>query len=300
MTQKNTHTPKNHYKSIVIAVTLLICLTWAARVHYDFLFTDRTYTEDISVANSYRNNKPYDVYLVTYADGGEVHFRNQNTLAQTAINKGFDHILMYSTKNLDKKFVKKNKAILSAKRGAGYWAWKPYVILDAMKKANENDVIIYLDSGMILTSKLKTGIDFLLRDVESFDKDIILFANDHTMRPHTKRDLLDHLNMNTDVFKDKIQLDAAFIIFKNSQESRKFVTAWLALCEQEKLISDKPSLLEEDPKFVDHRHDQAILSLLAYKHEDKVQIITTNRKNLIKHHRRRDNKKDKTLFKKLK
>jgi len=296
MTQKNTHTPKNHYKSIVIAVTLLICLTCAARVHYDFLFAERTYTQDISVANSYRNNKPYDVYLVSYADGGEIHLRNQNTLAQTAINKGFDHILMYSAKNLDKKFVEKNKAILTEPKGAGYWAWKPYVILDAMKKAKENDVIIYLDSGMVVSDKQKDGIGSLLRDIELLNKDIILFPNNHKIRPYVKRDLLEHLNMNSDEYKDKHQMIGSAIIVKNTQVARNFVLQWLALCEQEKLISDKPSLLKEDPEFIEHRHDQSILSLLAYKYTDIVQIFPINYMEWFPHHRRREVNKDRTLF----
>lgn len=288
--------PNNYYKYIVVAVTLFICLACVLRVNYDFLFAERTYTQDISVANSYRNNKSYDVYLVSYADGGEIHLRNQNTLAQTAINKGFDNILLYGRKNLDKKFLEKNKHILNEPKGAGYWAWKPYVILDAMSKAKENDVIIYLDSGIIVTNKLKDGIGSLLRNIEMFDKDIIVFPNNHKIRPYVKRDLLEHFNMNNDEYKNKHQMVGGVVIFKNTQIARNFVSEWLILCEQEKLISDKPSALQEDPEFEAHRHDQSILSLLTYKYPSNVQIFPVNYMEWFPHHRRRSVNIDRTLF----
>jgi hypothetical protein len=165
-----------------------------------------------------------------------------------------------------------------------------------MKKANENDVIIYLDSGMIVTNKFKDGIGTLLTNIELFNKDIIVFPNNHKIRPYVKRDLLDHFNMNSNEYKNKHQMVGTVVIFKNTQEARNFVSEWLALCEQEKLISDKPSLLEEDPEFITHRHDQSILSLLAYKYPNYVQIFPVNYMEWFPNHRRREINKDRTLF----
>lgn len=43
------------------------------------------------------------------------------------------------------------------------------------------------------------------------------------------------------------------------------VNEWLSLAMNPQLINDAPSIMPEDPAFIDHRHDQAIWSLLIKK-----------------------------------
>lgn len=73
------------------------------------------------------------------------------------------------------------------------------------------------------------------------------------------------------------QCQASVIVFRVSGWSRKFVAEWLDWCKMAiytalpfrrkvgHLISDSPSLNPNHPEFREHRHDQAILTTLAYR-----------------------------------
>jgi 3,4-dihydroxy-2-butanone 4-phosphate synthase len=37
--------------------------------------------------------------------------------------------------------------VMKQSRGAGYWSWKPVVILDAMRRARWGDVVMYADAA---------------------------------------------------------------------------------------------------------------------------------------------------------
>ena len=78
------------------------------------------------------NDPKHKVWLVSYSHG-EVHLANQNWQIFSALNKCIDFYLPYSFKDLDDDFVAKNKELLSKPRGAGYWVWKPYIILKTLK-----------------------------------------------------------------------------------------------------------------------------------------------------------------------
>ena len=100
------------------------------------------------------------IYLVTYADG-DAHIANQKMLAESALNNCVDVVYMYRKEHLDDAFVAKNKKILDQKRGAGYWLWKPYVVLKTLLEVPEGAVMIYLDSGVEIVRPLGSLINEL-------------------------------------------------------------------------------------------------------------------------------------------
>lgn len=284
-------------KFIIHSLLVIFLLSYILIMHYDFLFRDRTYIKDVSISSIVNNNKSYSVYLLSYAGGKEIHFRNQNSLTLTALNKGVDFFMHYSPKQLDQQFTEKNKKILAQERGAGYWIWKPYIILKTMEKANEGDVILYIDSGVIFDSKQTNGINSLLNKIDSENKDIFLFKNKYLIRSHVKKDLMVYLDMDSEEYLKRNQILAAFMVFKNTEKSRKFVREWLELCEREDLVTDIPSKLPEYTDFKDHRHDQAILSLMSFKYENDVYVFPTGGfTEWFAHHRRREDLKNRTLF----
>jgi hypothetical protein len=63
------------------------------------------------------------------------------------------------------------------------------------------------------------------------------------------------------------QAQASVIFFRVSDYSRQFVAEWLKWClfEGGRLIDDSPSRAPNHPEFREHRHDQAILTTLAYR-----------------------------------
>lgn len=56
-------------------------------------------------------------------------------LAKSALaTKSVDKVVAWNEKQLRKtSFYKENRSVLNQKQGAGYWLWRPYVILNELK-----------------------------------------------------------------------------------------------------------------------------------------------------------------------
>jgi hypothetical protein len=246
---------------------------------------------DLSLEKPLILDKPYKVHLVSYANGNEVYYQNQNAQCFSGINKGIDVFHLWRLNHLDAEFRAKNKKILEQKRGAGYWVWKPYIILKTMEKANEGDVIIYLDAGLMVNMDNPNAIVNLLKEMEESHKEVFIFSsefnpNGDIHRHYTKRDLLIYFGVDNENYRDsRCCAGTGFLAFKNSKRSREFIQKWLDLCENEQLVTDLPSINPEYPDFRENRHDQSILSLLSDQNKTLVCDLKDWRPFFSYHHR---------------
>jgi hypothetical protein len=83
----------------------------------------------------------------------------------------------------------------------------------------------------------------------------------------TNRDALVALELDQPEIHAATPIQASFSLWRAGKKSCEFVREWLALCAQRRLISDDPVT---DPRgnlqgFREHRHDQALLTLLCIK-----------------------------------
>ena len=196
-------------------------------------------------------------YFINYASGG--FFNSQNEGLQSASKFGFESI-GYTDNDIDNNFKFKYSNILNSKRGAGYWVWKAYIILDMLNKMSGGDYLIYMDSGAKL---VKDPSEFM----EMIDeKGILAFSMVHKQYKWTKGDCFYYINReNKESFKDENQLQGTYIFFRKCDYSVSFVKKWLEYCTMDGLITDEPNKsMDNFDGFIDHRHDQSIFSLLAY------------------------------------
>jgi hypothetical protein len=166
----------------------------------------------------------------------------------------------YNDSDIDIDFKSRNKNILDNKKGAGYWLWKPYIILDMLNKINDNDYLIYMDSGANLIGDPQKYLEMI------DDKGILSFSMMQKTSKWTKGDCFYEVNESKDYsFNDRNQLQGTYIFFKKCEFSVNFVKDWLNYCTKENIITDSPNKYMSNLKdFVEHRHDQSIFSLLSY------------------------------------
>jgi hypothetical protein len=77
------------------------------------------------------------------------------------------------------------------------------------------------------------------------------------------------MNCDESIYWNSIQFEAGINCFKNNNESEDFLSEWLNFCKNERILTDKENTcgLPNFSGFIDHRHDQSILTNLIIKHK---------------------------------
>lgn len=205
-------------------------------------------------------------FLVSYATGRRVHELNQRALFRSAAGKGIDVMRPCGPSDLDAVFRARHRHILEQRRGAGYWLWKPYVIRDCLRRADEGDVVLYVDAGVLVRRPLGP----LLHEARRCH--LLLRRNFHRNGPYTKRDCFVLTETDAPACHQAFQLDASFLAIENTDANRRFVDTWLALCTDDRVLTDRPNQCGRPnlPEFRAHRYDQAVLSVLQWRERDRL------------------------------
>ncbi len=200
-------------------------------------------------------------YLVCY--GTKNFDESRKTLIATAKKHGIDEIYEYTEKDLYKTdFYKQNKQTLKSRRGAGYWLWKPYFILETLRKLESGSILLYCDCGVEIIGDLNLLFDLIT------NRDIALFkVHEHLNKYWTKRDTFVLMGLQDKLYEDSEQVAGGYQLYKVGPKSIDFVKEWLDYCCEPQILTDRKSIsvVSEIAGFRQHRHDQSVLSLLALK-----------------------------------
>ena len=198
-------------------------------------------------------------YLVNYADE---NFKNQQEFLNKIHGEDFN-LQSYTRTWLETTdFYQENKEILNDKVGAGWWIWKPYVILETMKNAQEGDLIVYCDCGDMFSPGLKS---YVQSSIGEEDLCLLLVGNSKN-KEFTKRDCFVLMDCDEEDYWNSAQLEAGFMVWKVSEKSKEIVSEWLRYCKDPRIINNDPSVLKEElPEFKEHRNDQSIITNLAVR-----------------------------------
>jgi hypothetical protein len=211
------------------------------------------------------------VHLVTFATS---QFRHRQAILSLSarLNGVCGEVSEWTVSRLQSEgFEKSVPGIGLHERGAGFYAWKPFVISQTLKMAEDGEVVLYCDVGRVYPFKLlDQPLDPFLDWMRGRGQDVmpgIEIPWDGPMIRWTKRDALMALGMDTPEVHFSTPIQASFSIWRVSQSSRAFASEWLGLCGQRQLVSDDPCLAPEGEyhEFQENRWDQALLSLLCMK-----------------------------------
>lgn len=198
------------------------------------------------------------IIAINYSNEDYAQAKKLNSFTAKVFGR-VNKVISYGPSDIDKEFKDKYFEILSAKRGNGYWLWKPYFIKKTLSKMREGEYLIYSDSGMCYIRKIN---DLILKMNEAkqdiFLTEIPLFEIQFTHPEVLKR-------LDGDKFKFTNQIQANILIIKKTEFSVKFINDWLSLCQDKNfLVANNYKNINEN-LFISHREDQSILSLLAKK-----------------------------------
>jgi hypothetical protein len=166
----------------------------------------------------------------------------------------------FDQEDLGDDFVKKYAQHFEEKEyGAGWWMWKPKVILDTLYAVNEGDYVIYSDAGAHFVGNISILIEFMERHPHF--KGVLFFSVGLPQKVYCKRDAYIRMGCDEPKCHDAWQIDASFGMFRRSAYSINVVSEWLNASQDLQSISNAPSQLgNEFEDFLRHRHDQALIT----------------------------------------
>lgn len=233
--------------------------------------------------------------LINYSTPDMMEHQKINT--DTGLKFGFDECYEYGPNDIDKDFYNENKSILDEKKGAGYFLWKPYVILKKLNELDYGDILYYSDSRINFIDDVSPLLN--LCELE----DIVIFSNKFygVNKNWCKRDAFYYMDCDSEEYHNGEHLQASFIILKKSNKSLKFAEEFLNYSKDRRIITEDEDVcgLEVLDGFNENRYDQTVLSLLAMKwgikpHRDPSQIGLYNKNlfddkygQIVVHHRGR-------------
>lgn len=195
------------------------------------------------------------IVLINYSDQNFAKSRRLNSWTARYL-AGVDEVIEYGPSDIDGNFFKANKHILTQKRGAGEWLWKPYFVLKTLQKLNDGDILIYCDSGAFFYRNVNKIIGSMSKD-DVWVSDLPLIEKQWT-KPYVISALeADYIDVT-----DTPQIQGGILCFRRSKISIDFVQKWLNYCCIPELLMPLCDH-EQRGECIMHREDQSILSVLC-------------------------------------
>lgn len=201
-------------------------------------------------------------FLFTFADK---NFEKSALFQKTfSISKNFNNHMIFTPNDLESDFVERNYETLNYERGSGFWVWKPKIILSGMENLSPEDIVLYLDAGVLPKKDA-----FFFQNLAS-DNCIHIWAENDDFRNYQWIDpnVAKFMGLN-EIDLEQKHFWAGAICSRNTAEFRSILQTWLEFCENSQLIRPEtfPDYVPEG-RLIWHRHDQALLNALVCQREE--------------------------------
>lgn len=214
---------------------------------------------------------PARIHLVTFATR-RFRLRQQLLGLSARWNDVVDNVCEWSPERLQREgFASRAPAIDLGERGAGFWAWKPFIIEKMLQCVPDGDIVFYCDVGRMYPIKLlDTPITHFLDWMDERDYPVMPGLEipwSGPMSVWTKRDAFVALDQDTEESHSASPIQASFSVWRGGREAREIAKEWMDCCAQRELVSDdlSQSGVAELEGFRGHRHDQSLLTLCCLR-----------------------------------
>jgi len=210
------------------------------------------------------------VHFVTFATPG---FRVRQWLLNRSARwfGGVDVLDVWTKARLaEDGFLARHPELFVNSKGFGWYAWKPYVILQALQQADEGDLVIYQDTGRrepVLISRSLREWDAYLTENNFPCIAGVSIPNWGPNRLWTKRSVFKSMGLQGERYENSPQVQASWSVWRKGPQAESLVAEWTQLCQRLDLVGGQleHGPAAEVPGFHEHRWDQSLLTLLVMR-----------------------------------
>ena len=227
------------------------------------------------------------IRLVTFADGSFGLRAAGRRLVKQADASGWfsnpsEHWTLDTLRDKLPNFFAENEVFIkNHPKGLGLWVWKPAILSYLIENLDDDEMVLFLDSGCQINSTHESRIRFNEYLEKCQERELLLMQLNNesfgfkntTEIAWTKSTALDLLDPFS-VHRNSNQIQSGIIFAVKSEKSKRVASKWLDLC----LASNHSLLIDPDDgevqtsDFIQHRWEQSILSLIL-KSEGIVPIL---------------------------
>ena len=186
----------------------------------------------------------------------------------------FDEVILYSPSDLP-DYIRRSP-LMQYEKGGGYWVWKPAIIHETIQKNEEGDIVVYVDAGCTLNQSTEWDLMFKLMG----EYDTICFHYNNEMpvwekfgntstkiKYWTKQSALKFLDEYCDdtSYHEYPKIWGGLLFMKGKNNSVLHNWLDIVLNHPEIVVDPTEEELKMQPEgFAFHKHDQSIITALAY------------------------------------
>lgn len=188
--------------------------------------------------------------------------------------KIFDEVILYTPADLSDEL--RAHPLMQHRRGGGYWLWKPWLIEKTLREHAPGDIVVYVDAGSTLRKSpewdrlfgLMEQYDTLCFQYEETVPEFARWGSASTkIKYWTKKSLLNYLDQyfQDTAYRENCKIMGGLLFMKNPDNS--LLRNWLdiSLNHPELIVDPTPEeMKDQEPGFAYHKHEQSIITALAY------------------------------------
>lgn len=204
------------------------------------------------------------IIAVNFADKKFRRNQKWNSVSAKLLGK-IDKVIEYSPEDIEKEYFETNKeSVKYSEKGLGNYFWKPVIVNKAFQTLSEGDYLFYADSGSVFIKSVLPLIDHMKEQ----QKNIMCFRLPLIEKQWTKKDAFLLMDCDHPKYANTCQILATFFIVRKCKESEEFLKDYEKFASDSRILCDDANTLGKPnfEEFIEHRHDQSVLSLLSKKH----------------------------------
>ncbi len=183
----------------------------------------------------------------------------------------FDKIYGLGPEDLGEAFWERHGAFVRAHaRGYGFWIWKPFIIQRCLRAMRDDDILLYSDAGAIVVPEdgVRARLEQQFQDIQQWPVGLGSGFATKDSRVYCKADVFASLGVRDAEERALFQYEGGRLICRKHPAAMRIIDLWARLAWEQHyhLFDNSPSRLPNYPTFKEHRHDQAIFSILMQRY----------------------------------